>query len=114
MTPDRIEPFSPAALVAHVQSRMPTRKVAERFGISARQLTIALKQLRSEDPDFPVRGRRRHRRWIAHLEPAGPGGEPSKRCAGPCGRWLPLSQFKNVAPKGRAAYCRECCGATLR
>lgn len=102
-----LEPFSPAALIRRVKRRRPIGEVAALFGLDPPALGRALANLRRDDPAFPVR--RRRLRYVVYVEPAGPLGEPSMRCVGPCGRRLPVSAFSRYGPAAISTTCRECC-----
>jgi hypothetical protein len=63
----RLEPFSPGALIRRVNRRRRASDVAGLFGIDTRSLITCIRNLRSDDPDYPVKRRRLRR--VIYVEP---------------------------------------------
>lgn len=104
-----LEPFDPAALIRRVERRRPAAEVAALFGLETRALLAAVANLRRDDPDFPVRRRKLRRVVYVEPTPTPPPAGPSKACAGPCARTLPLDAFPRCPWGALSTTCRECC-----
>lgn len=101
--------FSPAALIHHVKRRRPLGEVAAQFGLSSYTLLHALRTLRRDMNDFPVR--RRKLRGVVYVEPISAPrlrSDMTEECEG-CGCSVPREQFIRK-PFGRWDVCAHCRG----
>jgi hypothetical protein len=110
----RVEPFSPGALIRRAKRRRPIGEVAAVFGIDSQSLRACIRNLRRDDPDYPVR--RRKLRGTVYVEPVSAvpvSAEPPRRRPNDaeecrrCGRWAPRAEFVRQ-PFGRWNDCADC------